>query len=139
MLRDDIFKVDVERENIREEDPFTLAVVFIEMGLIEFAWEELKKAKKEAKEPAKARELLGLLYLETGEPEKAIKEFRDAIDMVDDFSAMAARLYYNLASVYEKTGDPEEALKTYEAGYIRDIYYKDIEEKITQLRQQRRK
>jgi Tfp pilus assembly protein PilF len=137
MIKEDIFKVDISKENIKERDPLALGVVFIEMGLVEYAKEELERAKRSTRDPVKARELLGLLYFETGETDTAIEEFEEAIKILNDFSPTAARLWYNLATAYEKIGMSDKALESYEEAYIRDIYYKDVEKKIHQLREKR--
>lgn len=137
MIKDDIFKIDISKENIKERDPLALGVVFIEMGLVEYAKEELERAKRSVRDPVRARELLGLLYLETGETDSAIEEFEEAIKILNDFSPTSARLYYNLATAYEKIRVSDKALASYEEAYMRDIYYRDVEKKIHQLREQR--
>ncbi len=135
MLIEDVLKLDISRDCIGAKEPFTLGVVFIEMELLEYAREELEKAKKDTKAPVKAMEILGLLYFDTGEVESAIKEFKEALKLAEEFSPISVRLYYNLGRAYEKIGQLEKAIESYENAYIRDIYYKDIEEKIIQLRQ----
>jgi tetratricopeptide (TPR) repeat protein len=135
MLQDDILKVDISKEDIRKRDPLALGVVFVEMGFAEYAKEEFEKAKKDVRDPVRARELLGLLYLETGEADSAIDEFMEAIKILNDFSSTSARLYYNLATVYEKMERSDKAIGLYEEAYMRDIYYRDVEKKIHQLRE----
>ena len=135
MLIEDVLKLDISRDCIDEKEPFTLGVVFIEMELLEYAREELEKAKKHTKAPVKEMEILGLLYFDTGEVESAIKEFKEALKLAEEFSPISVRLYYNLGIAYEKISQLEKAIESYENAYIRDIYYKDIEEKIIQLRQ----
>ncbi len=137
MIKDDIFKLEISRKQVKGQDPLALGVVFIEMGLVEYAKEELEKAKRSVRNPVKARELLGLLYLETGEADSAIEEFKEAIKILNDFSSTSARLYYNLATAYEKIKMFDKALEMYEEAYIRDIYYRDVGKKIHQLREQR--
>ncbi|OYD14376.1 hypothetical protein CH333_08155 [candidate division WOR-3 bacterium JGI_Cruoil_03_44_89] len=137
MVKDDIFKVEISKKDIREREPLALGVVFIEMGLVEFAKEELEKAKRSLRDPVKAREFLGLLYLETGDANSAVEEFEEAIKILNDFSPTSARLYYDLATAYEKMEMPDRALALYETAYLMDIYYKDVEKKVHQLRQQR--
>jgi len=137
MIKDDIFKLETSRKQIKGQDPLALGVVFIEMGLVEYAKEELEKAKRSVRNPVRARELLGLLYLETGEADSAIEEFEEAIKISNDFSSTSARLYYNLATAYEKIKMFDKALEMYEEAYMRDIYYRDVGKKIQQLREQR--
>ncbi|MCD5383198.1 tetratricopeptide repeat protein [candidate division WOR-3 bacterium] len=136
MVKDDIFKIDISKDNIKEREPLAMGVVFIEMGLVEYAKEELKRAKRSIRDPVRARELLGLLYLETGETDNAIEEFKEAIKIVNDFSFASTRLYYNLAVAYEKIKVFDKALASYEEVYMRDIYHKNVEKKIRQLRKQ---
>jgi tetratricopeptide (TPR) repeat protein len=136
-------KTEVDESEIMAEREYNLSLKFGEIGLTIRAIKTVKTAIKYKPDMIKARNLLGFLYLQSKEPDKAISEFQKALDIdPNSFDAMAGTgmaclsqgeidyaikvlteaaklnkkssvIYYELGKAYELKDDKDTALSMY--------------------------
>lgn len=127
-----------------EDNPQThyhLGVAFREMGLLDEAIGEFQKVVKGAGKGnfpphfVEACSLLGLCFLEKGEPRIAAQWYLRACEAPDADEETSMALSYGLASAYEQLGDSKAALEKFAEVYSLNIDYRDVAEKVRMLRQ----
>ena len=95
----------------------------------------LQEAQKDPRHKISAMDKIGLCFFMKGWFADAIDIFNKAIDsyeMKDD--GIAKELRYNLARSYEQQGDAEKALELYRKIAQLDFAYKDIRQRVDNLR-----
>jgi pilus assembly protein FimV len=121
------------------ETHYNLGVAFREMGLLEEAIGEFQKVAK-ANDRGKAfryamqcSTLLGLAFMEKGQPDIAAIWYERALHTpgLDSESKLALR--YDLGVAQESAGDLEAALKSFSQVYAVNIDYRDVAERIASL------
>ena len=145
---DDIFaefKEDVgEATATGEEDletRYNMGVAFKEMALYDEAIGEFQKvhqlaeSAKDYSHVVQCCSLLAICFLEKGMPQLAAQWYQTAINSpgVDADSSLA--LLYELASAQEISGDRPSALKSFMEVYARNIDYRNVSERIQELKQ----
>ncbi len=124
-------------QSINQEDfqgHYDLGIAYKEMGLVEEAIAEFQIASKGEKERLKAFEMLGLCFLERGEPRFAIKQLERGISTPGYSDEDYIGLRYNLAQAYEQAGEIPNAVKTLEDIYATDVNFKDVGQRLQSLR-----
>lgn len=124
-------------QSIKQEDfqgHYDLGIAYKEMGLVEEAIAEFQIASKGDKERLKAFEMLGLCFLERGEPKFAIKQLERGIATPGYNNEDYIGLKYNLALAYEQSGDIAGAIATLEDIYGIDVNFKDVAQRLHSLR-----
>jgi tetratricopeptide (TPR) repeat protein len=121
------------------ETHYNLGIAFREMGLLEEAIGEFQKVAK-ANDRGKAfryamqcSTLLGLAFMEKGQPDIAAIWYERALTTpgLDSESKLALR--YDLGVAQESAGDLEAALKSFSQVYAVNIDYRDVAERIASL------
>jgi len=123
------------------ETRYNMGVAFKEMALYDEAIGEFQKVHQLA---VKAQDyshvvrccsLLATCFLEKGMPQLAAQWYQTAINApgVDSESSLA--LLYELASAQEMAGQRQEALKSFMEVYARNIDYRNVTERIQELKQ----
>jgi len=138
----DEFRAELGEMGAEEEDletHYNLGIAFREMGLLEEAISEFQKVAK-ASDKGKAFRyamqcctLLGLAFMEKGQPNIAAIWYERALDTpgVDAESTLALR--YDLGVAQESAGDIEAALKSFSQVYAANIDYRDVADRIASL------
>ncbi len=122
------------------ETHYNLGVAFREMGLLDEAIGEFQKVVKGAQKGnyppnfLQACTLLAASFMEKGMPAIAAKWYTRALESpeIDEESILA--LQYDLGMAYESAGDTRTALAKYSEVYSQNIDYRDVAEKVRQLR-----
>jgi pilus assembly protein FimV len=121
------------------ETHYNLGIAFREMGLLEEAIGEFQKVAK-ANDRGKmfryamqCSTLLGLAFMEKGQPNIAAIWYERALNTpgIDSESKLALR--YDLGVAQESAGDLEAALKSFSQVYAVNIDYRDVAERIASL------
>jgi pilus assembly protein FimV len=136
-FRAELGEMGVEDEDL--ETHYNLGIAFREMGLLEEAIGEFQKVAK-ANDRGKAfryamqcSTLLGLAFMEKGQPDIAAIWYERALTTpgLDSESKLALR--YDLGVAQESAGDLEAALKSFSQVYAVNIDYRDVAERIASL------
>ena len=138
----DEFRAELGEMGSEDEDletHYNLGIAFREMGLLEEAIGEFQKVAK-ANDRGKAfryamqcSTLLGLAFMEKGQPDIAAIWYERALNTpgLDSESKLALR--YDLGVAQESAGDLEAALKSFSQVYAVNIDYRDVAERIASL------
>ncbi|MBP8604594.1 MAG: tetratricopeptide repeat protein [Phycisphaerae bacterium] len=94
-----------------------------------------QEAQKDPRLKAAAMDKMGLCFLLKGWTEDAIEIFQKALDNCPNREGPLAKdITYNLARAYESNGNSEEALKLYRKLALIDFSFKDVGQRIDNLR-----
>ena len=138
----DEFRAELGEMGSEDEDletHYNLGIAFREMGLLEEAIGEFQKVAK-ANDRGKAfryamqcSTLLGLAFMEKGQPDIAAIWYERALNTpgLDSESKLALR--YDLGVAQESAGDLEAALKSFSQVYAVNIDYRDVADRIASL------
>jgi tetratricopeptide (TPR) repeat protein len=138
----DEFRAELGEMGAEDEDletHYNLGIAFREMGLLEEAIGEFQKVAK-ASDRGKAfryamqcSTLLGLAFMEKGQPDIAAIWYERALGTpgLDSESKLALR--YDLGVAQESAGDLEAALKSFSQVYAVNIDYRDVADRIASL------
>ncbi len=138
----DEFRAELGEMGAEDEDletHYNLGIAFREMGLLEEAIGEFQKVAK-ANDRGKAfryamqcSTLLGLAFMEKGQPDIAAIWYERALTTsgLDSESKLALR--YDLGVAQESAGDLEAALKSFSQVYAVNIDYRDVSDRIASL------
>ncbi|HVS87712.1 MAG TPA: tetratricopeptide repeat protein [Candidatus Acidoferrum sp.] len=138
----DEFRAELGEMGSEDEDletHYNLGIAFREMGLLEEAISEFQKVAK-ATDHGKAfrytmqcSTLLGLAFMEKGQPGIAAIWYERALHTPDMEPESILALRYDLGVAQESAGDPEAALKSFSQVYAANIDYRDVAERIAAL------
>ena len=126
-----------------DEDPethYNLGVAYREMGLLEEAISEFQKVAqahergKDFRYAMQCCTLLGLAFLEKGQPEIAAFWYEKALQSNDLEAESVLALRYDLGVAQQLAGQADAALKSFQQVYAMNIDYRDVSERITALR-----
>lgn len=138
----DEFRAELGEMGAEDEDletHYNLGIAFREMGLLEEAIGEFQKVAK-ANDRGKAfryamqcSTLLGLAFMEKGQPSIAAIWYERALNTpgIDSESKLALR--YDLGVAQESAGELDAALKSFSQVYAVNIDYRDVAERIASL------
>lgn len=130
------FKTGVE-ENIPAGDlssHYDLGITYKEMGLLDEAIEEFTKASKGPEMAAKAFEMLGRVFLEQGENEKAVLHLKAGLAAKVAQPEERIGLFYHVGRAYEALGDKENAYVSYLKVIEFDPEFEDAEARMTSIK-----
>ncbi len=140
----DEFKQSIEDEG--EEKPdfethYNLGLAYKDMELFDDAVEEFQMAFRGTDMNApdghyfQVCNMLGLCFMSKGEPQLAAVWFKRGVDAPgrseDEYQAMR----YDLALAYEEQGRVDTALEMFEMVYAVDVNYREVAEKVHELRE----
>jgi tetratricopeptide (TPR) repeat protein len=138
----DEFRAELGEMGAEDEDletHYNLGVAFREMGLLEEAIGEFQKVAK-ANDHGKAfryamqcSTLLGLAFMEKGQPDIAAIWYERALTTPSLDSESKLALRYDLGVAQESAGELEAALKSFSQVYAVNIDYRDVAERIASL------
>lgn len=132
----DEFKKGLEKE-LEEEDyetHYNLGIAYKEMGLIDDAIREFQTSRNDPKSFVPSSSMLGICYIEKGLYPLAIDVLSNALHKIKDRDESYWAMKYDLAEAYEKNGGLKEALDLYTEVYGWNSKFRDVSDKINQLK-----
>jgi tetratricopeptide (TPR) repeat protein len=141
-FRNDLGLEDLEEDN--EGDYSTLyhtAIAYKEMGLLEDAIKEFQDAinmveiNDGTRRYFQCANLLGHCFMLKGMPNLAQTWFKRAMDTVGLVDEEIQALHYELANAYEASGEKDKAFEHFGQVYALDVHYRDIGQRIQNLRE----
>ena len=140
------FRAELGEMGVEEEDletHYNLGIAYREMGLAEESIGEFQKVAKAVQNGRTFRytmqcyTLLGLSFLEKGQPFIAAMWYEKALGQPGLDSETILALRYDLGMAQELCGDLGAALKSFSLVYGMNIDYRDVSERIATLQKQR--
>lgn len=122
------------------ETHYNLGIAFREMGLLEESISEFQKAMKGVGYDAATEEfvrccnMLGLCFVEKGLPQVAVKWFTKGLSSPGRNEETYQAMRYDLGCAHEMAGNEKAALETFLDVYGININYRDVSEKIENLK-----
>lgn len=113
---------------------YDLGAAFKEMGLLDEAISEFQQVIRAKPRHLASYEMVGQCFLEKGEPEVASRLLGRALDVGHDVEDELIGIYYFLAQAHESAGNPESAREFYERVFSLDINFRDVTERLRELR-----
>jgi tetratricopeptide (TPR) repeat protein len=109
---------------------FDLGVLYMKMGNVEGAVEQLQKSRGQPQRRVASLNYLGQCYQQMGLHDMAIETFKEAIADLPTMDGLKKDLLYNLGCAYELMGDQEQAVAAFKEIAKVDFSYRDVREKI---------
>jgi len=122
------------------ETHYNLGIAFKEMGLLEEAIAEFQKAligqspNDSGEEFVKCCNMLGLCFVEKGLPQVAVKWFTKGLSSPGRDEETYQALRYDLGCAHQQVGNAKAALDTFLDVYAININYRDVAERIENLK-----
>jgi tetratricopeptide (TPR) repeat protein len=137
------FRVAEEGDTVREdfETHYNMGTAYKEMDLVDEAIQEfqnsasLVKAGDGTSRFLQCCNMLGHCFIQKGMPEAAVLWFKKGLSAPGHSEDEYQALRYELASAYEQLGDLKHAREFYTEVYGVDVSYREVAEKLSQLRQ----
>ena len=137
------FRVAEEADTIKEdfETHYNMGTAYKEMDLMDEAVQEfqtsasLVKAGDGTSRFLQCCNMLGHCFIHKGMPEAAVLWFKKGLSAPGHSEDEYQALRYELASAYEQLGDLKQAREFYTEVYGVDVSYREVAEKLSQLRQ----
>jgi tetratricopeptide (TPR) repeat protein len=137
------FRFAEEGDTVREdfETHYNMGTAYKEMDLVDEAIQEfqtsagLVKAGDGTSRFLQCCNMLGHCFIQKGMPEAAVLWFKKGLSAPGHSEDEYQALRYELASAYEQLGDLKHAREFYTEVYGVDVSYREVAEKLSQLRQ----
>jgi tetratricopeptide (TPR) repeat protein len=130
------FKAKVA-ENFDTDDAkghYDLGTAYKEMGLLDEAIGEFQQSLRADPENLATFEMLGLSFLEKGEPQAAIRTLERGLRLPTQVEDDLLGIYYCLGNSNEALGNIDAAKEFYERIFALDINFKDVTDRLRDLR-----
>jgi tetratricopeptide (TPR) repeat protein len=131
-----VFKTDVDEQIAADdmESHYNLGIAYREMGLLDDAISEFEKAEVEPARFVDCQTLKGLSFSDKGDYKNAELMFQQALDSPHLEDIQRLNLGYELGLLYERAERPNDALISYQDVFSQDSNYRDVRDKIAQLK-----
>ena len=132
-----VFRTDVDEQIAADdlESHYNLGIAYREMGLFEDAISEFEKAAKDPSRYVDCQLLKALCYADRGDTSNAELMLKQALNFEHLGTVQRLNLGYELGLLYERSERFEEAFDSYQAVFTQDDSYRDVREKLAQLRE----
>jgi tetratricopeptide (TPR) repeat protein len=129
------FKKGVEEQLDKEdyETHYNLGIAYKEMGMINEALGEFVLAARDPSRGLDCASMRGLCYIEKGEYDEAIREFKAGLDIEGLGKNESMGLRYDLATAYELKGDIAAAQGVVNGLSREDEGFRDVKERLRKL------
>jgi tetratricopeptide (TPR) repeat protein len=130
----DEFKSEI-KESVDEEDyrsHYDLGMAYLEMDFLAEAIQEFQFAAKSDAYRVRSLEMIGMCFLNQGQPQLAIKQLRKGLELAGESDRETLGLLYNLGLAYEKIGEIEKARSCFEDVYVVDVTFRNVAEKMNE-------
>ena len=111
-----------------------LAIAYKEMGLYDAAIGELKKLARDPEREVFALTTMGECYEAKGSFTDAVIRYKRALNCEQITPEEVLLLYYLLGAAFDRLGDVNEALYFFEKVAKRSPRFRDVEQKVAELR-----
>ncbi len=130
------FKKGIEKELGAEdaETHYNLGIAYKEMGLIDDSIREFQVAKDDPKKFIQSVNMLGICYMAKGMFPLAIDSFGNALKKIETRDESYWGVKFDLAEAHEKNGNLKEALDMYTEVYGWNAKFRNVSEKINQIK-----
>ena len=137
------FRVAEEGDTVKEdfETHYNMGTAYKEMDLMDEAIQEFQTSVSLVKPGdgtsrfLQCCNMLGHCFIQKGMPEAAVLWFKKGLQAPGHTEDEYQALRYELASAYEQLGDLKQAREFYTEVYGVDVSYREVAEKLSQLRQ----
>ena len=137
------FRAAEEGDEVREdyETHYNMGTAYKEMDLMDEAIQEFQTAASLVRAGdgtsrfLQCCNMLGHCFIQKGMPEAAVLWFKKGLQAPGHSEDEYQALRYELASAYEQLGDLKQARDFYTEVYGVDVSYREVAEKLSQLRQ----
>jgi tetratricopeptide (TPR) repeat protein len=137
------FRAAEEGDEVREdyETHYNMGTAYKEMDLMDEAIQEfqtsvgLVRPSDGTSRYLQCCNMLGHCFIHKGMPEAAVLWFKKGLQAPGHSEDEYQALRYELASAYEQLGDLKQAREVYTEVYGVDVSYREVAEKLSQLRQ----
>jgi len=129
------FKAGVA-EQVSDDDSdthFDLGIAYKEMGLFPDARREFQVAMGDPRRRCLCWTMIGLIYLEEGQPRDAIEAFQSGLESPEKTPREAVGLHYELAMACEISGLTDQARLHYEFVFQREPQYREVGQRLQRL------
>ena len=129
------FKAGVA-EQVDDDDSdthFDLGIAYKEMGLFPDARREFQVAMGDPRRRCLCWTMIGLIYLEEGQPRDAIEAFQSGLESPEKTAAESVGLHYELAMACEAAALPDQARLHYEFVFQREPQYREVSQRLERL------
>jgi tetratricopeptide (TPR) repeat protein len=129
------FKAGVA-EQVSDDDSdthFDLGIAYKEMGLFPDARREFQVAMVDPRRRCVCWTMIGLIYMEEGQPRDAIEAFQSGLESPEKTPAEAVGLHYELAMACETAGLTDQARLHYEFVFQREPQYREVGQRLQRL------
>ena len=137
------FRAAEEGDTVKEdfETHYNMGTAYKEMDLMDEAIQEFQNSANLVKPSdgtsrfLQCCNMLGHCFIQKGMPEAAVLWFKKGLSAPGHSEDEYQALRYELASAYEQLGDLKQAREFYTEVYGVDVSYREVAEKLSQLRQ----
>jgi len=129
------FKAGVA-EQVDESDSdthFDLGIAYKEMGLHADARREFQVAMSDPRRRCLCWTMIGLIYMEEGQPRDAIEAFQSGLESPDMTAAESVGLHYELGMACEASGLTDQARLHYQYTFQREPRYREVGQRLQRL------
>jgi tetratricopeptide (TPR) repeat protein len=123
-------------EQVDDDDSdthFDLGIAYKEMGLHPDARREFQVAMSDPRRRCLCWTMIGLIYLEEGQPRDAIEAFQSGLESPEKTTAETTGLHYELALACEAGGLPDQARLHYDYVFQREPGYREVGQRLQRL------
>lgn len=123
-------------EQVSEDDSdthFDLGIAYKEMGLFPDARREFQVAMSDPRRRCLCWTMIGLIYMEEGQPRDAIEAFQSGLESPDKTPAEAVGLHYELGMACEAGGLVDQARLHYEYVFQREPQFREVGQRLQRL------
>jgi tetratricopeptide (TPR) repeat protein len=129
------FKAGVA-EQVSDDDSdthFDLGIAYKEMGLFADARREFQVAMADPRRRCLCWTMIGLIYMEEGQPRDAIEAFQSGLESPEKTPAEAVGMHYELAMACEIGGLTDQARLHYEFVFQREPQFREVDQRLQRL------
>ena len=129
------FKAGVA-EQVAEDDSdthFDLGIAYKEMGLHADARREFQVAMSDPRRRCLCWTMIGLIYMEEGQPRDAIEAFQSGLESPEMTEAESVGLHYELGMACEASGLTDQARLHYQYSFQREPRYREVSQRLQRL------
>ncbi len=123
-------------EQVSEDDSdthFDLGIAYKEMGLLPDARREFQVAMGDPRRRCLCWTMIGLIYMEEGQPHDAIEAFQSGLESPEQTPAETVGLHYELAMACEAAGLTDQARLHYEFVFKREPQFREVGQRLRRL------
>jgi len=123
-------------EQVSEDDSdthFDLGIAYKEMGLLPDARREFQVAMGDPRRRCLCWTMIGLIYMEEGQPHDAIEAFQSGLESPEQTPAETIGLHYEIGMACEAAGLTDQARLHYEFVFKREPQFREVGQRLRRL------